>query len=228
MKSDNPTTPVLPIASGHGLPPCGNGQCTPPCDSPDADEAEAFFQELQAIWDEQGRRIDQILSEHPLSCSYSAIPFRRRRRLTATYLVLILVNLACAAYALVVFSAATYPLRPVTLFVALVCVFAALHSLCVLLNHRHSLGRISLGKELQQLNIMNRLAPKSINSCPFWQAVSTAFSSAREVAAVNAVAIIVLASLTCSPLGDGYAMTLTGRDSRAALTHNIDQMIAQL
>lgn len=220
MKNDNPTMPVPPIA-------CGNEQCTPPCNSPDAAEAEAFFQELQDIWDEQGRRIDQILADHPLVCTCNVAPLRSRR-LTAAYLVLILLNLACAAYALMVFSAATYPLRPVTLFVALVCVFAALHSLCVLINHRHSLHRIPLGKESQSLNIMSRLAPKSLYSCPFWQAVSTAFSSAREVAAVNAVAIIVLASLTYSPLGDGYAITQAGRADRAALITNIDQMISQL
>lgn len=62
----------------------------------------------------------------------------------------------------------------------------------------------------------------------FRNAVATAITSARQVAAVSVVALMVLTAVSCTPIGDGYAMTKADRDMRAIVVENIDFMIAQI
>ena len=59
-------------------------------------------------------------------------------------------------------------------------------------------------------------------------AVNTAISSARQVAAVSAAALVVLTAVSCSPIGDGHAMTKADRASRTVAVEYVDSMISQI
>jgi hypothetical protein len=73
----------------------------------------------------------------------------------------------------------------------------------------------------------DRRRPRVIH-VDFRNAVATAFSSARQVAAVSAAAMVVFAFVACTPVGDGHAMSKSDRADRAAAIVNVDEMVAQI
>lgn len=208
----------------------------------DAFEEEDIFSELQSLWDEQSRRIDQLLAEHPAS-QPRALNFRRykpwRRRIMAECLVLAILNIAVGLYTLASFLPDPYILIRVTGYVlASTNALMAFHSLYIFLSlRRHHPARVAtsrMSRFIRRMHMEPHYAPRPdrrksrVIHIDFRNAVATAFSSARQVAAVSAAAMIVFVFVACTPVGDGYAMSKPGRADRAAAIVNVDEMVAQI
>lgn len=208
----------------------------------DAFEEEDIFSELQSLWDEQSRRIDQLLAEHPAS-QPRALNFRRykpwRRRIMAECLVLAILNIAVGLYTLSSFLPDPYILIRVTGYVlASTNALMAFHSLYIFLSlRRHHPARVAtsrMSRFIRRMHMEPHYAPRPdrrksrVIHVDFRNAVATAFSSARQVAAVSAAAMVVFVFVACTPVGDGYAMSKPGRADRAAAIVNVDEMVAQI
>ncbi len=231
----------------------------------DAFEEEDIFSELQSLWDEQSRRIDQLLAEHPAS-QPRALNFRRykpwRHRIMAECLVLAILNIAVGLYTLSSFLPDPYILIRVTGYVlASTNAFMAFQSLYICLSlRRHHPARVAtsrMSRFIRRMHMEPHYAPRPdrrrprvihVDFTPSAQlhlgkagkfvlhstyaatrnAVATAFSSARQVAAVSAAAMVVFVFVACTPVGDGYAMSKPGRADRAAAIVNVDEMVAQI
>lgn len=208
----------------------------------DAFEEEDIFSELQSLWDEQSRRIDQLLAEHPAS-QPRALNFRRykpwRRRIMAECLVLAILNIAVGLYTLSSFLPDPYILIRVTGYVlASTNALMAFHSLYIFLSlRRHHPARVAtsrMSRFIRRMHMEPHYAPRPdrrksrVIHIDFRNAVATAFSSARQVAAVSAAAMIVFVFVACTPVGDGYVMSKPGRADRAAAIVNVDEMVARI
>lgn len=201
-------------------------------------DAEALFDELQAIWDEHSQRIDQILAAHPVSLDVRYCQ-TSRRRLMVQYLLLAIVNVAAAICALATLIGDSYYLLRITGIVlattnallAFRCIadFVSLRS-----NHpeRVSILRMSRFIRRRHMEYVPRTDNGAVVRHDFRNVVGNAFasavSSARQVAAVSAAALVILTSVSCFPVGDGYAMTKADRASRALAIENVNAIIAQL
>lgn len=212
-----------------------------------ADEVSAaqqkdIFSELQSLWNEQSRRVDQLLAEHPAS-QPRALNFRRykpwRRRVMAECLALALLNVAAGLYTLASFLPDPYILIRVTGYVlASTNALMVFHSLYILLSFlRHHPARVAtsrMSRFIRRMHMDPHYAPHPDRRRPrvihvdFRNAVATAFSSARQVAAVSAAAMVVFVFVACTPVGDGLAMSKSDRADRAAAIVNVDEMVAQL
>lgn len=208
----------------------------------DAFEEEDIFSELQSLWDEQSRRIDQLLAEHPAS-QPRALNFRRykpwRRRIMAECLVLAILNIAVGLYTLSSFLPDPYILIRVTGYVlASTNALMAFHSLYIFLSlRRHHPARVAtsrMSRFIRRMHMEPHYAPRPdrrksrVIHIDFRNAVATAFSSARQVAAVSAAAMVVFVFVAGTPVGDGYVMSKPGRADRAAAIVNVDEMVAQI
>lgn len=208
----------------------------------DAFEEDDLFSDLQSLWDEQSRRIDQLLSEYPAS-QPRALNFRRykpwRRRVMAEYLILIILNVAAGIYTLFALLPDPYILIRITgIVLASTNAFLALHSLYFyFVIRRHHPARVSVARMsrfIRRMHMEPHYAPRPDRRRPrvihvdFRNAVATAFSSARQVAAVSAAAMVVFAFVACTPVGDGHAMSKSDRADRAAAIVNVDEMVAQI
>lgn len=208
----------------------------------DAFEEDDLFSELQSLWDEQSRRVDQLLAEHPAS-QPRALNFRRykpwRRRVMAECLALAVLNVAAGLYTLVSFLPDPYILIRVTGYVlASTNALMVFHSLYILLSFlRHHPARVAtsrMSRFIRRMHMDPHYAPHPDRRRPrvihvdFRNAVATAFSSARQVAAVSAAAMVVFVFVACTPVGDGLAMSKSDRADRAAAIVNVDEMVAQL
>lgn len=208
----------------------------------DAFEEEDIFSDLQSLWDEQSRRIDQLLAEHPAS-QPRALNFRRykpwRRRIMAECLVLAILNIAVGLYTLSSFLPDPYILIRVTGYVlASTNALMAFHSLYIFLSfRRHHPARVAtsrMSRFIRRMHMEPHYAPRPDRRRPrvihidFRNAVATAFSSARQIAAVSAAAMVVFVFVACTPVGDGYVMSKPGRADRAAAIVNVDEMVAQI
>lgn len=207
----------------------------------DAFEEDDLFSELQSLWDEQSRRVDQLLAEHPAS-QPRALNFRRykpwRRRVMAECLALALLNVAAGLYTLASFHPDPYILIRVTGYVlASTNALMVFHSLYILLSFlRHHPARVAtsrMSRFIRRMHMDPHYAPHPDRRRPrvihvdFRNAVATAFSSAQQVAAVSA-AMVVFFFVACTPVGDGLAMSKSDRADRAAAIVNVDEMVAQL
>lgn len=208
----------------------------------DAFEEDDLFSELQSLWDEQSRRVDQLLAEHPAS-QPRALNFRRykpwRRRVMAECLALAVLNVAAGLYTLASFLPDPYILIRVTGYVlASTNALMVFHSLYILLSFlRHHPARVAtsrMSRFIRRMHMDPHYAPHPDRRRPrvihvdFRNAVATAFSSARQVAAVSAAAMVVFVFVACAPVGDGLAMSKSDRADRAAAIVNVDEMVAQI
>lgn len=208
----------------------------------DAFEEDDLFSELQSLWDEQSRRVEKLLAEHPAS-QPRALNFRRykpwRRRVMAECLALAVLNVAAGLYTLASFLPDPYILIRVTGYVlASTNALMVFHSLYILLSFlRHHPARVATSRMslfIRHMDMDPHYAPHPDRRRPrvihvdFRNAVATAFSSARQVAAVSAAAMVVFVFVACTPVGDGLAMSKSDRADRAAAIVNVDEMVAQL
>lgn len=208
----------------------------------DAFEEDELFSELQSLWDEQSRRVEKVLAEHPAS-QPRALNFRRykpwRRRVMAECLALAVLNVAAGLYTLASFLPDPYILIRVTGYVlASTNALMVFHSLYILLSFlRHHPARVAtsrMSRFIRHMHMDPHYAPHPDRRRPrvihvdFRNAVAAAFSSARQVAAVSAAAMVVFVFVACTPVGDGLAMSKSDRADRAAAIVNVDEMVAQL
>jgi len=208
----------------------------------DTFEEDDIFSELQSLWDEQSRRIDQLLAEHPAS-QPRALNFRRykpwRRRIMAECLALAILNIAVGLYTLSSFLPDPYILIRVTGYVlASTNAFMAFQSLYIFLSlRRHHPARVAtsrMSRFIRRMHMEPHYAPRPdrrksrVIHVDFRNAVATAFSSARQVAAVSAAAMVVFVFVACTPVGDGHAMSKADRADRAAAIVNVDEMVAHI
>ena len=208
----------------------------------DAFEEDPVFADLQTLWDEQSRRIDHILAAHP-----EARPVRLnlrhcrswRRRVMSEYIILAILNIAAGIYTLFTFLPDHYILIRITgIVLASTNAFLAVHSLCFyFVIRRHDPTRVSVARMsrfIRRMHMEPHYAPQPRKRRPriinvdFRNAVNTAISSARQVAAVSAAALVVLTAVSCSPVGDGHAMTKADRASRTVAVEYVDSMISQI
>lgn len=207
-----------------------------------AAQQEDPFVDLQSLWDEQSRRIDHLLAAHP-EARPARLNLRHRRpwrrRVMAEYLILIILNVAAGIYTLFALLPDPYILIRVTGYVlASTNALMAFHSLYILLSFlRHHPARVAtsrMSRFIRRMHMEPHYAPQPRKRRPriinvdFRNAVATAFSSARQVAAVSAAAMVVFVFVACTPVGDGLAMSKSDRADRAAAIVNVDEMVAQI
>ena len=214
----------------------------------DAFEEDPVFADLQTLWDEQTRRIDH-LAAHP-----EARPVRLnlrhcrpwRRRVMTEYLILAILNVAAGLYTLASFLPDPYILIRVTGYVlASTNALLAFHSLYILLSfRRHHPARVSVARMsrfIRRMHMEPHYAPRPdrhweskgpsvYEAKPAIQTFNSPFSifNFPQVAAVSAAALVVLTAVSCSPVGDGYAMTKADRASRTVAVKYVDSMISQI
>ena len=208
----------------------------------DTFEEDDIFSDLQSLWDEQSRRVEKVLAEYTAS-QPRALNFRRykpwRRRVMAECLALAILNIAAGLYTLASFLPDPYILIRVTGYVlASTNTLMAFHSLYILFSfHRHHPARVAtsrMSRFIRRMHMEPHCAPRPDRRRPrvihvdFRNAVATAFSSARQVAAVSAAAMVVFFFVACTPVGDGHAMTKADRASRAVAVEYVDSMISQI
>lgn len=207
-----------------------------------AAQEEDVFSDLQSLWDEQSRRVEKVLAEHP-ALQPRALNFRRykpwRRRVMAECLALAGLNIAAGLYTLASFLPDPYIFIRVTGYVlASTNALMAFHSLYILLSFlRHHPARVAtsrMSRFIRRMHMEPHYAPRPdrrksrVIHVDFRNAVATAFSSARQVAAVSAAAMVVFVFVACTPVGDGLAMSKSDRADRAAAIVNVDEMVAQI
>lgn len=207
-----------------------------------AAQQEDPFVDLQSLWDEQSRRIDHLLAAHP-EARPARLNLRHRRpwrrRVMTEYLILIILNVAAGIYTLFALLPDPYILIRVTGYVlASTNAFLALHSLYFyFVIRRHHPARVSVARMsrfIRRMHMEPHYAPHPDRRRPrvihvdFRNAVATAFSSARQVAAVSAAAMVVFVFVACTPVGDGLAISKSDRADRAAAIVNVDEMVAQI
>lgn len=207
-----------------------------------AAQQEDPFVDLQSLWDEQSRRIDHLLAAHP-EARPARLNLRHRRpwrrRVMTEYLILIILNVAAGIYTLFALLPDPYILIRVTGYVlASTNALMAFHSLYILLSFlRHHPAHVAtsrMSRFIRRMHMEPHYAPQPRKRRPriinvdFRNAVATAFSSARQVAAVSAAAMVVFVFVACTPVGDGLAMSKSDRADRAAAIVNVDEMVAQI
>lgn len=205
-------------------------------------QQEDIFADLQTLWDEQTRRIDHLLAAHP-----EARPVRLnlrhcrpwRRRVMTEYLILTIFNVAAGLYTLFALLPDPYILIRITgIVLASTNAFLAVYSLYFFfVFRRHHPARVSVARMsrfIRRMHMEPHYAPRPdrrksrVIRVDFRNAVATAFSSARQVAAVSAAALVVLTAVSCSPVGDGHAMTKADRASRTVAIEYVDSIISQI
>jgi len=207
-----------------------------------AAQQEDPFADLQSLWDEQSRRIDHLLAAHP-EARPARLNLRHRRtwrrRVMTEYLILIILNVAAGLYTLASFLPDPYILIRITgIVLASTNAFLALHSLYFyFVIRRHHPARVSVARMsrfIRRMHMEPHYAPRPdrrksrVIRVDFRNAVATAFSSARQVAAVSAAAMVVFVFVACTPVGDGLAMSKSDRADRAAAIVDVDEMVAQI
>lgn len=205
-------------------------------------QQEDIFADLQTLWDEQTRRIDHLLAAHP-----EARPVRLnlrhcrpwRRRVMTEHLILAILNVAAGIYTLFALLPDPYILIRITgIVLASTNAFLAVYSLYLFfVFRRHHPARVSVARMsrfIRRMHMEPHYAPRPdrrksrVIRVDFRNAVATAFSSARQVAAVSAAAMVVFVFVACTPVGDGLAMSKSDRADRTAAIVNVDEMVAQI
>ena len=213
----------------------------------DAFEEDPVFADLQSLWDEQTRRIDHLLAAHP-----EARPVRlnlrhcrpRRRRVMTEYLILAIFNISAGIYTLFALLPDPYILIRITgIVLASTNAFFAVHSLYFyFVIRRHNPARVSVARMshfIRRMHMEPHYAPRPdrhreskgpgvYEAKTAVQTFNSPFSifNFPQVAAVSAAALIVLTTVSCSPIGDGHAMTKADRTSRAVAVECVDSMIS--
>lgn len=182
-------------------------------------DADRFFDELQARWDEHARRLDNA----PLPTLNSRFYKRPPRRILSLrrHLLLFVVALAASIYwALLIPSLAyTAPACAVSLVIEAIYILLAAESLCHLLSLLiYNPARVSLLRMSRHLRRAQSLAAQEGGS----RKVSNPQS---PILLVAVVALVVASCVTTG--GDGYAMAC-GQHSRAAVVESVNQTIDKI
>ena len=168
---------------------------------------DSLLAELQTLWDEQDRRIGHILATrtgvHP-----RVLALRRHapwhRRIMYANIVLIVLNVAAALFCLFSLCSDPYLLLRLTGYLLVAA------NACMILHCFRHLYLIRRRRPALSSHIGATRAP---------------FSPVRQVAAASVAALVVLLAVSCSPIGDGYAMTKVGRADRAAAIVTVDNIL---
>lgn len=212
-------------------------------------QQEDIFADLQTLWDEQTRRIDHLLAAHP-----EARPVRLnlrhcrpwRRRVMTEYLILAILNVAAGIYTLFALLPDPYILIRITgIVLASTNAFLAIYSLYLFFDfRRHHPARISVARMsrfIRRMHMEPHYAPRPdehrkpirhsvYEAKPAVQTSNSSFSifNFPQVAAASAAALVVLTAVSCSPVGDGHAMTKADRASRTVAIEYVDSIISQI
>lgn len=180
---------------------------------PDDDEADRLWEELQALWDEQSRRIDEILAsaEQPLvSLKAESAGTPCRVRLLRRHVALLCVFVAAAIY-----WGTLIPTLAYTVPAALIC--AAVEGAYLLIAHECL-------KRVRSLAASNPVRATRHSTA----ARAATFGGPRYgLTAVCIAAVAACMAAACAPTGDGYTM-LNDQPSRAAVIEVLDQSIASI
>lgn len=203
---------------------------------------EPLFDGLQTLWDEQARRIDGLLATHP-EAQPRGLHFRRRRpwrrRVMTEYVLLILLNLAAGIYTTLTLFSDPYILLRVTGYVlaatnACMAIHSLYHLLAIRRHHPARVGTARMSRFFRRMHMEPHYAPRPagpkarVVRVDFRNVVASAFTSARQVAAASAAAVVVLMSVSCSPIGDGRAMTKADPAARLAAIEHVNYILEQI
>lgn len=182
-------------------------------------DADRFFDELQARWDEHARRLDNA----PLPTLNSQFYKRPPRRILSLrrHLLLFVVAVAASIYwaFLIPSLAYTAPACAVSLVIEAIYILLAAESLCHLLSLLiYNPARVSLLRMSRHLRRAQSLAAQEGGS----RKVSNPQS---PILLVAVVALVVASCVTTG--GDGYAMAC-GQHSRAAVVESVNQTIDKI
>lgn len=182
-------------------------------------DADRFFDELQARWDEHARRLDNA----PLPTLNSRFYKRPPRRILSLrrHLLLFVVAVAASIYwaFLIPSLAYTAPACAVSLVIEAIYILLAAESLCHLLSLLiYNPARVSLLRMSRHLRRAQSLAAQEGGS----RKVSNPQS---PILLVAVVALVVASCVTTG--GDGYAMAC-GQHSRAAVVESVNQTIDKI
>ena len=213
-------------------------------------DEDPAFADLQTLWDEQTRRIDHILAAHTEARTVR-LNLRHcrpwRRRVMTEYLILAIFNIAAGIYTLFSFLPDHYILIRITgIVLASTNAFLAVYSLYFhFVIRRHDPARVSVARMshfIRRMHMEPHYAPrpdnkhrKSIRNSVYEAKTAVQTSNSPfsifnfpQVAAVSAAALVVLTAVSCSPVGDGHAMTKADRASRTVAVEYVDSMISQI
>ena len=164
-------------------------------------ETEALWQEIQAAWDARSRHVEESLASHaqqyPLQINF-ANSRTTQRRVRAGFLLTAIASL----------------------FLCVCSVLSSLHTddhlLHILFNSLSTVSAVIAIVSL--LPILRSSATRFIN----WQ---PSFLYKTCTVCLTLAAVLVMSS--CTPVGDGFTMTQTGRSERVATVAAIDTVLAR-
>lgn len=208
---------------------------------------DPVFAELQALWDEQNRRIDQMLAEHPAP-QLRTLDLRHcrtwRDRAMTRHMVLALLNVAAGVCALLFLLTNPYHLIHIAGIVlasinALLAAYCLYNYIVISLHHPARTGVIRMSHFISRMNMRPHYAPASRGAGgaeslrgarPARRGAWRPFPAVSfpQVATVSAAIFVVLTSAACSPVGDGHAMTRPDRASRSVAIENVGEMLAHV
>lgn len=182
---------------------------------PDVDDIDVnLFPELQELWDRHDSHIVHIISR-PESQPRQLIlrhATTRRRIVMAGYLLLAFVNIAAAIYASTLLGSAHSRVHIAGIVLMVICAFLILHNLyAYVVLHRHHPACVIPDYRQRSRN-----------------AVTTAFSSLRQMETACIAIIIVLLFVANAPVGDGHMMSATDRADRAKTIEKIETTLARI
>ena len=166
-------------------------------------ETEALWQEIQAAWDARSRHVEESLASHaeqyPLQINFANSRATQRRVRTGFLLTAI-----------------------ASIFLCFCSVRSSLHTddylMHILFN---SLSTVSAAiVVLSLLQLLRSNAPRLINRQPSCQ---PSYLYKTCVVCLTLAAVFVMSS--CTPVGDGFTMTQTGRSERMATVTAIDTVL---
>ena len=168
-------------------------QNTPTGTTPE--EADRFFEELQAVWDEHRRRVDRIVAEHDelAKVDFQLLEACRRREIAKrTAQTLLLTTIVVAIVLLFRNPSYDTPLRIAGFIVFCIILFIALRclqSLLLLLVRRPSFWRLFPAR------------------WAFSRSVTLPLLSTPQFTSVCLAVCIFVLTVSCTPVGDGHTIT---------------------
>lgn len=212
-------------------------------------QQEEIFADLQTLWDEQNRRIDNLLAAHP-----EASPVRlnlrsrrtRRHHIMNEYLILALLNVAGGIYTLFVLLPDPYILlRIIGIVLASTNAVLAAQSLYYyfVFRHHHP-ARVSLAHMssfTRRMHMKPHYAPhpdksrkprrqRVYDTKPAMKTFDSTFSvfNFPQVVVASIVAIVVLTTVSCSPVSDGHVLSDANLASRSFAVEYTDSLISKI
>ena len=187
---------------------------------PTDEEADAFFAELQAVWDEHSRRIDEIIArnDEPV-IRFTPQAYRAmRRRLRAERIVFTLLILGTVVALVTAYINNSPHLR---LIYSLILVTVAV----VTLTHYGLSLSIPLHNRVAEAfsRLRRFLFPQSPRPLACSCAARRVDNAAYGI--IDFVSAVLLIVITCYPAADGYIVTSLNRADRAALVASVGDVL---